>query len=176
MKARRDARAPMVASENARWSGALESEEEMDDLADYVKVLLMLGLPLIIGLWLLTSLEPTGTKVTDDELCRFQIGETTAAQLLAALGEPDSRATVGAGDAPVDLLTYRYKTSEAKEAVVFSFEGNQLREVVATTAPRRIDGESSQPRVLPPCLSQGTESSRGPRAPGPWRTESPVHQ
>jgi hypothetical protein len=131
----------------------------MDDFFDYLKwpiFLLSLGL-LIFNVH--SILGASGERVSDADLCRFRLGETTTGQLLSTLGKPVSNSTAGGADNPVALLTYEYKDLDVKEVTIFSFERNVLREVSATAGVRFED--PLRARVLPACLT----SALGP---GPW--------
>jgi hypothetical protein len=114
------------------------------------------------------SLQPSGKRVSDGELCEFRFGETTEAQVLAILGKPSSRDQLNGGPATIDVLTYHFESPDFQEATLLSFEGNRLTEVAATKTLGH-EGAVAQRRGLPACLTTGVGRRASEVVPGPWR-------
>jgi hypothetical protein len=149
----------------------------MEDFFDYLKFTMMTVVAAfgVVCAWSIVG--PSGTRMTDADLCRFRVGSSTTAQVLSMLGEPEKRSETRGADASATLMSYVYKDLDIKEATVFVFEKNVLTEIAATAGPRFED--VAKPRVLPACATalgpgpwQDEALSVPAKRPGPWRDEA----
>ena len=64
------------------------------------------------------SLDQSGVRISQATMNQIEIGRTTEKWVIAALGEPTSRAEVG-GDEDITLLRYEYRVRQSRGGAVF---------------------------------------------------------
>jgi hypothetical protein len=86
------------------------------------------------------------SAITDDQLCQFRYGATTAADVTSALGLPSTSGT----SLDVSFVIYqRQLSADVSDTVMFAFQGGRLVEITRTAV-----GAAAAP--LPSCLQPST--------------------
>ena len=100
------------------------------------------------------SIDQSGVRISQSTMEQIEIGRTTEQWVIAALGEPTSRAEVG-GDEDITLLRYEYRVRQAKGGAVFLiFAGGSETTKRTTTYFEFTDG------ILSRTWTEGDSTSR----------------
>ena len=86
------------------------------------------------------SVQESGVRVSSNTLAQVEIGRTTEAWLVAALGEPDARTAV-AGEEGVHILRYNHTVSRSGHGTLFLvFAGHHDRSETSSAYFEVTDG------------------------------------
>ena len=86
------------------------------------------------------NIQETGVRVSSNTLAQIEVGRTTEAWLIAALGEPDARTPV-AGEEGVQILRYNHSVNRSGHGTVFLlFAGHHDRSETSSAYFEVTDG------------------------------------